>query len=98
MQQKSQIALTVFESSLPISIVRRHKGIISVERRKLITSVSSTCQMDHCSEYLPSSCFKRLFQTMGNLCYTLTRAPITPKLVRRRYSKGLVLLTVFKNG
>lgn len=33
---------TVFDNSLPISIVRRHSGIISVERRKLITSVSST--------------------------------------------------------
>ena len=33
---------TVFDNSLPISIVRRQSGIISVERRKLITSVSST--------------------------------------------------------
>lgn len=33
---------TVFDNSLPISIVRRHSGIISVERRKLMTSVSST--------------------------------------------------------
>lgn len=37
-------SLTVFDSSLPISIVRKHRGIISVERRKLITSVSSTCK------------------------------------------------------
>jgi hypothetical protein len=29
---------------------------------------------------------------------TLTRAPITPKLVSRKYSKGLVLLAVFRNG
>jgi hypothetical protein len=29
---------------------------------------------------------------------TLTRAPITPRLVRRKYSKGRVLLTVFRNG
>lgn len=34
---------TVFDSSLPISMVRRHRGMISVERRKLMTSVSSTC-------------------------------------------------------
>lgn len=34
---------TVFDNSLPISMVRRQSGIISVERRKLITSVSSTC-------------------------------------------------------
>lgn len=29
---------------------------------------------------------------------TLTRAPMTPRLVRRRYSKGRVLLVVFRNG
>ena len=34
---------TVLESSDPISMVRRQSGIISVESRKLITSVSSTC-------------------------------------------------------
>ena len=33
---------TVLESSLPISIVRRHKGMISVDSKKLMTSVSST--------------------------------------------------------
>jgi hypothetical protein len=41
--QGESILLTVFESSLPISIVRRQRGIISVERRKFMTSVSSTC-------------------------------------------------------
>jgi hypothetical protein len=51
-------------------MVRKHRGIISVCSRKLITSVSST----------------------------LTSAPMTPRLVSRRYSKGLVLLVVFKNG
>lgn len=34
---------TVLDSSLPISMVRKHKGMISVDKRKLITSVSSTC-------------------------------------------------------
>jgi hypothetical protein len=29
---------------------------------------------------------------------TLTRAPMTPKLVSLKYSKGLVLLVVFRNG
>jgi cephalosporin-C deacetylase-like acetyl esterase len=29
---------------------------------------------------------------------TLTKAPITPRLVRRKYSKGRVLLVVFKKG
>jgi hypothetical protein len=34
---------TVLDSSVPISMVRRHSGMISVDSRKLITSVSSTC-------------------------------------------------------
>jgi hypothetical protein len=29
---------------------------------------------------------------------TLTRAPMTPREVRRRYSKGRVFEVVFKNG
>ena len=33
---------TVLDSSVPISMVRRHSGMISVDSRKLITSVSST--------------------------------------------------------
>ena len=37
--------------------------------------------------------------TAGKGCRnTLTRAPMTPRLVRRRYSKGRVLLVVFRNG
>ncbi len=50
--------------------MRKHNGIISVERRKSITSALSL----------------------------LTRAPITPRLVKRKYSNGLVLLVVFKKG
>ena len=34
---------TVFESSLPDSMIRRQRGMISVVRRKLITSCSSVC-------------------------------------------------------
>ena len=34
---------TVLDSSLPSSMVRKHKGMISVVSRKLMTSVSSTC-------------------------------------------------------
>ena len=33
---------TVFDNSLPLSIIRRQRGIISVLRRKLITSGLST--------------------------------------------------------
>lgn len=61
---------TVCDSSVPLSIILRHSGIISVWRRKLMTSVSST----------------------------LTRAPITPSDVRRRYSKLLPFETVFRKG
>ena len=61
---------TVLDSSLPSSMVLRHSGMISVESKKLITSVSST----------------------------LTSAPMTPRDVSRRYSNGLVLLTVFRKG
>lgn len=33
---------TVFDNSLPISMVRKHNGMISVDSKKLMTSVSST--------------------------------------------------------
>ena len=61
---------TVFESSDPVSIIRKHNGIISVCNKKFITSESSI----------------------------FTNAPITPSDVKRKYSNGRDLLTVFKNG
>lgn len=61
---------TVWESSVPLSIILKQSGIISVCSRKLITSESSI----------------------------LTNAPITPKDVNLRYSNGLPLLTVLRNG
>ena len=61
---------TVFDNSLPLSIIRKHNGMISVLRRKLITSGLST----------------------------LTRAPMTPRAVNLKYSKGLVLFTVLRKG
>jgi hypothetical protein len=51
-------------------MMRRHSGIISVVRRKLMTSEESF----------------------------LTRAPMTPREVRRRYSNGRDLEVVFRNG
>ncbi len=39
--EERQASVTVFESSLPDSMIRRQSGIISVVRRKLITSCSS---------------------------------------------------------
>lgn len=51
-------------------MIRRHNGMISVVKRKLMTSDESF----------------------------LTRAPMTPKEVSRRYSKGLDLEVVLRNG
>jgi uncharacterized ubiquitin-like protein YukD len=61
---------TVLLNSEPVSIMRRHSGMISVVNRKLMTSDESF----------------------------LTKAPMTPKDVRRRYSNGLDLEVVFRNG
>jgi len=61
---------TVLLNSEPVSIMRRHSGMISVVNKKLMTSDESF----------------------------LTKAPMTPKDVRRRYSNGLDLEVVFRNG
>jgi hypothetical protein len=61
---------TVLLSSEPVSMMRRHSGIISVVNRKLITSEESF----------------------------LTRAPMTPSDVRRRYSNGRDFEVVLRNG
>lgn len=61
---------TVLLNSEPVSMIRRHSGMISVVKRKLMTSDESF----------------------------LTRAPMTPKEVSRRYSKGLDLEVVLRNG
>lgn len=61
---------TVFDNSEPVSMILRHNGIISVLRRKLMTSVLSF----------------------------LTSAPMTPREVSRRYSKGRDFDVVFRNG
>jgi hypothetical protein len=61
---------TVLLSSEPVSMMRRHSGIISVVRRKLMTSDESF----------------------------LTRAPMTPRDVSRRYSKGRDFEVVLRKG
>jgi hypothetical protein len=61
---------TVLLSSEPVSIMRKQRGMISVVKRKLMTSEESF----------------------------LTIAPITPRLVRRRYSKGRDLEVVLRKG
>lgn len=61
---------TVLLSSEPVSMMRRHKGMISVVNKKLITSEESF----------------------------FTRAPMTPRDVRRRYSNGRDFEVVLRKG
>lgn len=61
---------TVLLNSEPVSMIRRHRGMISVVKRKLMTSLESF----------------------------LTKAPMTPSDVRRRYSKGRDFEVVFRKG
>lgn len=61
---------TVFDNSDPLSMILKHKGMISVVSKNVITSCSSV----------------------------FTRAPMTPKLVNLKYSKGRVFDDVCKNG
>lgn len=81
---------TVLESSLPVSMIRRQRGIISVVSRKVIVG----------DELLPDAWLGvpdglRAAVEDGSF---LTRAPITPKDVRRRYSKGLDFEVVLRKG
>ena len=59
-----------FDNSDPVSMIRRHNGMISVVRRNSIVGGESD----------------------------FTRAPMTPREVRRRYSNGRDFEVVFKNG
>jgi hypothetical protein len=80
---------TVLESSLPDSIILRQRGIISVVRRKLMTSCSSVWEGRHHGE---------IMRMIHGSHITFTRAPTTPRLVSRRYSNGRDLLTVCRKG
>ena len=82
---------TVLDSSLPVSMIRRHRGIISVVRRKVI--VGEELLAFPCAPGVPAG----FIETLEDGSF-LTRAPITPKEVRRRYSNGLDLEVVFKKG
>lgn len=61
---------TVLLSSEPVSIILKHRGMISVVKRKLITSEESF----------------------------FTNAPMTPRDVSLRYSKGLDFEVVLRKG
>ena len=85
---------TVLESSLPASMILRQRGMISVVRRKLITSCSSVCV---CARVCV--CVRECMCVYVCVCVcvwtpTLTSAPTTPRLVSLRYSNGRDLLTV----
>ena len=70
--------------------MRRHRGIISVDRRKVIVG----------EEFAPGAWFG-LPLVLTAVCEAgsfLTSAPMTPRDVRRRYSKGLDLDVVLRNG
>lgn len=81
---------TVFDSSEPVSMIRKHRGMISVVRRKVMVG----------DELLPEELFDWPFEVIAELVEGsfLTRAPITPSEVRRRYSNGRDLDVVLRNG
>lgn len=81
---------TVLDNSEPVSMIRKHKGMISVVRRKVMVG----------EELLPEELFDCPFEVMPELVEGsfLTRAPMTPKDVKRRYSKGRDLDVVLRKG
>jgi hypothetical protein len=81
---------TVFESSLPVSIIRRHRGIISVVRRKVMVGDELVFP------WLPG--VPAGFSAAVDDGSFLTKAPITPREVRRRYSKGRDFEVVLRKG
>lgn len=81
---------TVFDNSEPVSMMRKHRGMISVVRRKVIVG----------DELLAEALFGWPFEVIAELVEGsfLTSAPITPSEVRRRYSNGRDLDVVLRNG
>jgi hypothetical protein len=81
---------TVFDSSLPVSMIRRQSGIISVVKRKVIVGEEFVlpCVLGVLAALMPAL-------DDGSF---LTNAPMTPRDVSRKYSNGLDLDVVFKKG
>jgi hypothetical protein len=81
---------TVLDSSEPVSMIRRQRGMISVVRRKVIVG----------DELLPDKLFGCPVEVRAEVVdgSFLTSAPITPKEVSRRYSNGRDLEVVLRNG
>jgi hypothetical protein len=65
-----ELGIRTFDNSLPVSMILKHKGIISVVSRNSIVGGESD----------------------------FTSAPMTPRDVRRRYSKGRDLDVVLRKG
>ena len=82
---------TVLDNSLPVSMMRKQRGMISVVNRKVM--VGEELPVFPCAAGVPVGFIDRLDE--GSF---LTKAPMTPSEVSRRYSKGLDLEVVFKNG
>jgi hypothetical protein len=70
-------------------MILKHRGMISVVRRKVIVGLEL---FDWAAPGVP---FGFIPEELGSF---LTSAPITPKLVRRRYSKGRDLEVVLRKG
>lgn len=79
---------TVFDNSLPVSMMRRQRGMISVVNRKVIVGDEL---------FVLPGVPTELIETLAEGSF-LTRAPITPREVSRRYSKGLDFDVVFRKG
>jgi hypothetical protein len=80
---------TVLDSSLPVSMMRRQSGMISVVKRKVIVG-------DELFVFAPGGP-AGFMDTLEDGSF-LTKAPMTPSEVSRRYSKGLDLEVVLRNG
>ena len=104
---------TVFESSDPVSMMRRHSGMISVVRRNVIVGEELLLLVVFC--WLLFALLPVLLLVLGVLGAFgpplvagfkvavdegsfFTRAPMTPRLVRRRYSNGRDLEVVLRKG
>lgn len=81
---------TVLDNSLPVSMILRHNGMISVVSRNVTVG-----------EEFVLPC---VFGVLAGLSVVfddgsfLTRAPMTPREVRRRYSNGRDFEVVFRKG
>lgn len=79
---------TVFDNSLPVSMMRRQRGMISVVNKNVIVGDEL---------FVLPGVPTELIETLAEGSF-LTRAPMTPREVSRRYSKGLDFEVVFRKG